>query len=212
MSKENEQTIEVYEQFGANYLARNADAVKENPAAKKDNERHVAQLKGFVEELPKDAKIFEVGSAGGRDAKLLRSLGYTNVTTSDVPEFFLNILKDEGFSPIKFDLIKDEFPDQYDFIYCWAVLVHFKKNEAIAAINKMFGALNDGGKIALSVKHKEGWEEEWKDQDVGAKRFFSYWTEEELRECIEKAGFKEIEIEQYGGARACWLECSAKKI
>ena len=41
-----------------------------------------------MEGLPRDAKIFEVGSASGRDAKYLHSLGYNNITVSDVADYF----------------------------------------------------------------------------------------------------------------------------
>lgn len=213
MSKENEKTIEVYERFGQNYLKRNSDDVKNNPKAKKDDDRQKELLKKFTDGLPKDAKIFEVGSAGGKDADFIRSLGYTNVTVSDVADFFLRELEKKGLSPIKFNLITDEFGDKYDFILCWAVLVHFTKAEAKEAIRKMFKALNDGGRIALAVKHKEGHEEEWEDYQgrIGAKRFFSYWQKDELEQCLEECGFKNVQIAKHGGARACWLNCCAEK-
>lgn len=213
MSIENDQTIEVYEKYGAKYLARNAEALKDNPQAKKDDEWQRGLISSFVDGLSKDARIFEVGSAGGRDAKFMRELGYKNITVSDAANYFLPLLEKEGFSPIKFNLIKDEFKDKYDFILCWAVLVHFTKREAKDAIKKMFDALDEHGRIALCVKHKDGHEEEWEDFRgmIGAKRFFSYWDKAELEDFMKESGFKNITVHQRGGARACWLECFAKK-
>lgn len=213
MSKENEKTIEVYEEFGGKYLERNEEAIKNNPRAKKDDERQKELLKTYMEGLPRDAKIFEVGSAGGGDAKYLHSLGYNNITVSDVADYFLKRLEREGLTPVRFNLIKDDFDDKYDFILCWAVLVHFTKDEAKTAILKMSEALKTGGRIALCVKHKEGCEEDWGDfcGQIGAKRYFSYWDKDELERCMERSGFKNIKIQQYGGARACWLQCCAEK-
>ena len=213
MSKENAETIEVYEKFGDKYLERNRTALINDQQAQKDDIRQKELIKSFVDGLPKDAKIFEVGSAGGRDAKFIRDLGYTNITVSDVANYFLKQLKKEGFDPVKFNLIEDEFSDKYDFILCWAVLVHFTKDEAVSAIRKMYEALNDGGRIALCVKHKEGHTEDWSDfqGQIGAKRYFSYWNQDELEECIKELGFKNIKIWQYGGARACWIQCYAEK-
>ncbi len=213
MSKENAETIEVYEKFGDKYLERNRIALINDAQARKDDEKQKELIRTFVDGLPKDAKIFEVGSAGGRDAKFLRELGYTNITVSDVANYFINQLKNEGFSPVKFNLIEDEFDDKYDFILCWAVLVHFKKDEAIASIRKMYDALNDGGRVALCVKHKEGHTEDWSDfqGQIGAKRYFSYWNQDELEKCLTEAGFKNLKIQQYGGARACWIQCCAEK-
>ena len=163
--------------------------------------------------LPKDAKIFEIGSAGGRDAKYIQSLGYTNLITSDIVDYFLRRLQLAGLSPQKFNLIADDFADSYDFILCWAVLVHLTKDEVKAAINKMYRALNNRGRIALCVKHKEGREEEWTDFQnlLGAKRYFSYWDRDEIADYLRSAGFKNVDVEQYGGARACWLDCYAEK-
>lgn len=213
MSKENEKTIEVYEKFGDKYLERNRNAVKNDIQAKKDSMRQKELFKTYTKGLPKDAKIFEIGSAGGRDAKYLQSLGFKNIVVSDVANYFLNKLKDEGFSPIKFDLINDEFDNKYDFILCWAVLVHFTKDEAKNSIKKIHEALNGSGRVALCVKHKEGHEEEWADHQgqIGAKRYFSYWNKDELEDYMKETGFKNIEIRQHGGARACWLECYAEK-
>ena len=213
MSIENDQTIDVYEKFGEKYLARNAEALKNDPRAKKDDEWQRKLIVQFVDGLPKDAKIFEVGSAGGRDAKFMRELGYKNIIVSDAASFFLPLLEKAGFKPVKFNLVKDEFEDKYDFVLCWAVLVHFTKKEAKDAIRKMFDALNEHGRIALCVKHKEGHEEDWEDFRgmIGAKRFFSYWNKEELEKFMEDCGFKTVVVHQRGGARACWLECFAKK-
>ena len=116
MSKENEKTIEVYEEFGGKYLERNEEAIKNNPRAKKDDERRKELLKTYMEGLPRDAKIFEVGSAGGVDAIYLHSLGYNNITVSDVADYFLKRLESEGLTPERFNLRKDDFAAKYDFI------------------------------------------------------------------------------------------------
>ena len=93
MSKENEETIEVYEKFGDKYLVRDKNELNVNEQALKDDARQKKVIAGYVAGLPDDAEIFEVGSAGGRDAKYLRSLGYKNITVSDVAGFFLDELK-----------------------------------------------------------------------------------------------------------------------
>ena len=213
MSKENEETIEVYEKFGDKYLARDKNELNVNEQALKDDARQKKVIAGYVAGLPDDAEIFEVGSAAGRDAKYLRSLGYKNITVSDVAGFFLDELKKEGFEPVKFNLITDEFDKKYGFIFCWAVLVHFTKDEAKAAIYKMYDALKDGGRLAFCVKHKEGAVEEWGDYKnmIGAKRYFSYWTEDELKQILEELNFKKFDIVRHGGTRACWLECYGEK-
>ena len=109
MSRENEITIEVYERFGDKYLERR------NLRDGKNDRRQEELLKTYVKGLPKNAKIFEVGSAGGKDAKYLRSLGYENIIVSDVVNYFLGMLESEGFAPIRFNLIEDDFKETTDY-------------------------------------------------------------------------------------------------
>ena len=214
MSEENARTVAVYEEFGEKYLARNAAELESNPRARADDEWQAALLAKYTDGLAREAKIFEVGSASGRDAKTLAKLEFKNVTVSDVADFFVEHLRKEGFAPLKFNLITDEFPEEYDAIICWAVLVHFRKDEAVVAMRKIHAALKPGGRFILSVKYKAGHEEEWGDYHnyIGAKRYFAFWGREELLETLTEIGFKELSVEQRGGARACWLNCCVEKV
>lgn len=201
MSRENVSTLEIYEKYGEQYLEKRAGEYMEVERRE--------MLGNCLAGLPKDVKIFEVGSAGGRDAKTIQSLGYKNVTVSDVADSFLGALKKEGFAPVKFNLIEDEFHDKYGFILCWAVLMHFTKDEAKRAIRKMFASLEDGGRLLFCVKKSDDRIDEWRVADFqdGAELYFSYWAEDELRECLEKTGFKTVKIWGYGS----WLDCLAEK-
>lgn len=200
MSIENQKTLKAYEQHAGKYLGQdtsNADKLKQD------------MLKKCLVDIPKDAKIFEIGSAGGKDAEFFRSLGYKNITVSDVPSHFLNILKKKGFSPIRFNLIEDEFLDKYNLIYCWAVLMHFTKEEAKSSIRKMYNALDGDGKILICVKTDKNKKEDWTDfqNEKQAKVYFSFWEENELKNFLNDIGFQDIKIWRYGN----WLDCLARK-
>lgn len=200
MSIENQKTLKAYEQYASKYLGQdtsNADKLKQD------------MLKKCLADIPKDAKIFEIGSAGGKDAEFFRSLGYKNITVSDVPSHFLNILKKKGFSPIRFNLIEDEFLDKYNLIYCWAVLMHFTKEEAKSSIRKMYNALESDGKILICVKTNKNKKEDWTDfqNEKQAKVYFSFWEEKELKNFLNDIGFQDIKIWRYGN----WLDCLARK-
>ncbi len=201
VSKENEETLEAYEKYADQYLSREKD---EN--AEKQRQE---MMKECLAGVSKDAKIFEVGAADGKDAAYFKSLGYENVTVSDATDAFLRVLEEKGFSPLKFNLIEDNFPDDYDFIMCWAVLMHLTKEEAKAAIQKMFNALNDGGKLLTCLKTSELQDEEWKQADFQeeAKLYFSFWSEDELRSFLEEIGFRKIKIWGYES----WIDCLAEK-
>lgn len=201
MSRENDETIKTYEQYAEQYLARNT--TEEADKLRRE------MLKERLESLLKGAKIFEVGSAGGDDARFIKSLGFENVTASDVAEPFLDKMRKNGLSPIKFDLVRDNFPDKYDLIYCWAVLMHFTKEEAKDALKKIYEALSEGGRLLTCLKMAEAKTEEWTQfqGERGAKVYFSYWSEEELRGFLKEVGFRKIDIWGYGN----WLDCWAEK-
>lgn len=211
MSRENKETLDVYEELGDRYLERNATTMAGDSRLAEENKENQKFLELSLKGLPKTAKIFEIGSAGGRDMKHIRSLGYSNIMTSDAVERFIKILRDEGFPVKKFDLITDDFDEAYDYVLANAVLVHFTKKEAKAAIRKVFDSLSDGGVFAVSVKHKENHESEWVDKDVGKKRFFTYWDKGEFVGFLEEVGYRVLSVEQRGGARSCWIKIVAQK-
>ena len=199
MSQNNKNAIDVYEKYADEYLVSNT--------TRADDEARKKMLTEHMDGLPKDAKIFEIGSAGGNDAKIMQSLGYSNITVSDITPAFLRELEKKGFSPVKFDLVADNFTDKYDFVYCWAVLMHLTKDEARAGLHKIYDALNDGGKLLTCVKTGEVEEEMVDFRETTDKIYYSYWTREELEKYLRELGFKNIRIWEYGR----WLDCCAEK-
>lgn len=211
MSKENEETIKVYERIGDEYCKVHSRNYDEKARLYYEHQRE--NLSKYTVGLSKSANIFEVGSASGRDIEILRGLGFENIIASDTVNCFLRHLKRKGYSPTKFNLLKDKFGEKYDFILCWAVLVHFTKDEAKEAVQKMHDALVSGGRIALSLKLMNENETEWAEHrhKYQAERFFSYWTVNELTEVLNSAGFRDVEIELDCRGDSYWLECCAEK-
>jgi hypothetical protein len=79
-----------------------------------------------------------------------------------------------------------------------------------AVIHKVHDALNVGGTFAFTLKQGEG--EEWTDDKLGAPRFFTYWTDGQIRTVLASAGFHDISI--WGDqetARSTWLQIIAEK-
>lgn len=109
MSIENEQTVDFYNKHADLYYERNLKDYA-TPRGIKDDQIHYDYLKSTLVNLPKDAKMFEIGSAYGRDAERINALGY-NIQVSDVADSFLEMLEKAGFSPVKFDIIHDEFTE-----------------------------------------------------------------------------------------------------
>lgn len=211
MKTENERTLDFYNKHADLYLHRNQVDYSTSRGLR-DDRVHQDYIRKTLNNLPKDAKMFEVGSGDGRDAKLINSLGY-KIQVSDAVDSFIKILTENGFSPLKFNIVTDSFPDSYDYILANAVLVHLTKSEVKDAIKKVYAALNQNGIFATSFKQRLGGGEDWKANITGTseKRFFSYWDINEARKMLEEAGFKILHFQQNGGMRACWIDFIVKK-
>lgn len=211
MSTENERALDFYSKYADLYSLRNKKDYT-TPQGLKEAKAHQDFIRKTVEGLPHSAKMFEIGSADGRDAKLINSLGY-NIQVSDAVDSFMDMLTAEGFSPVKFNVVTDDFSDTYDYILANAVLVHLTKNEVKTVVQKIHAALKQNGIFVLSLKQRLGGGEEWKANIDGAsgKRYFSYWDIDEAKTMLEAAGFEIIWARQVGGIRACWLELIVKK-
>jgi hypothetical protein len=66
--------------------------------------------------LPLDAKIIEVGTAFGRDASYIENQGY-KVERTDATEGFVDWLNQNGHPARVFNLISDDFDNNYDLVF-----------------------------------------------------------------------------------------------
>lgn len=202
MGRENEKTVQSYEKYAEKYIQQNT---ADSSAAIIESKHKM--LNDCLKGVPKNGKLFEVGSASGEDASYIKSLGYDNLTVSDVANSFIGVLERKGFSPIKFNILKDDFPEQYDFVYCWAVLMHFAKIEAKEVIKKIYSSLVDGGKVLFCVKSSKDKTSEWKNLGEDGEVFFSFWSKDELEQFLNDVGFSKVDIWGYGD----WIDCLAEK-
>lgn len=211
MQSENDLTLETYEKEATLYERRNI-ADYSSARGRAETQKNQAFLADSLKEVAKDATLFEVGSGYGRDAHFIQSLGY-NITVSDAAESFLARLREEGFEPVKFNIITDDFPTNLDYVLANAVLVHLTKAESHCVLQKVYDALSPGGVFAFSVKQRTGGGEEWKTNIEGstAKRYFSYWDAGEIENVTESVGFEIASVTRVGGIRACWLKIVARK-
>lgn len=204
MSETNNRTVESYNAHIQEYIDGTPHEVS---GVVKD------WLDGSLTDVPKDARILEFGSAFGRDAEYFAGLGYA-VECTDATPAFVDLLQQKGLDAKVLNTITDKLPQGLDFVLANAVLLHFTRDEASdeasQVIKKVFDALNINGKFAFTLKQGEG--EGWSEEKLGAPRFFCYWTEPQIREVLESAGFGDVEISgDRATANATWLQIVAKK-
>lgn len=218
MSEENKKTIEVYKEKAYLYLTNSEEHDRLDPnKANKKREKLENLIKESFSSLPKKAKIFEIGSGDGSNAKFIKSLGF-EVTASDTADDFIEATKSKGLYTIKFDAIDDNFPDKYYCIFCWRVFVHFTKEDALKIIQKAYNTLEDDGVFIFNAINREtkNVDNEWVDFEgeyhMGVERYYNYFSEEDFKDIINKTKFKVERFYKEGGdTNNKWLIYVLKK-
>lgn len=218
MSIENEKTLEVYDKKANTYLKTGINHDNLNPEkSKQKRERLEKFIRTNIEALPKGAKVFEIGSADGINAKYIEKLGY-EIIASDIADDFINSIKSKGLNTIKFNILENEFNEKYSAIFCWRVFVHFTKNDVLKVLKKVYDTLEKDGLFIFNAINREtrNVDEEWVDfpneYHMGAERYYNYFTEQELNEIIIKVGYKIHTFHKEGGENNDkWLVYVLKK-
>lgn len=205
MSVENEKTLRIYEEKASVYLNTSAEHDRLDPAkAKRKRQKLEELIKLSFLSLPKSAKVFEIGSGDGTNAKFIKNLGF-DVTASDIADAFICEAKSQGLDTIKFNVLNDIFPEKYFAVFCWRVFVHFTKDDARKVIEKVYDALEDNGIFIFNAINRDNKdvEDEWVDFEgeyhMGAERYYRYFRQCELDEIINETKFKIVDFHKDGG-------------
>lgn len=218
MSKENEETIEVYKEKAYLYLSNSIEHDKLNQKKARQKREHLENLIiSSFSSLPNHSKIFEIGCGDGSNAKFIQKLGF-QITASDIADDFIKATENQGLEPIKFNVLKDAFSEKYSGVFCWRVFVHFTKEDALNVIQKVYDTLEKNGIFIFNAINREikDVDNEWVDFEgeyhMGVKRYYSYFSKNDLDNIIQKTNFKIIDFHKDGGTtNNKWLIYVLKK-
>jgi SAM-dependent methyltransferase len=164
--------------------------------------QHVAELaplpsiEKFIQMLPPKAKIIDIGSGSGRDAKIFTEKGIA-VVGIDFSQNFIDIAK--AHAPLaEFKMMDIESisfsPASFDGAWAACSLLHFPKKVLPSILKNIHTLLKEKGHLYLALKKGVG-EALQKDSRYGDfEKFWSYYEEDELREIVESANFKVLEL------------------
>lgn len=205
MSIENKKTVKIYKEKASTYLATSIEHDKLEPEkANRKREKLNNFLRSSFQSLPKNAKIFEIGSANGENAKYIESLGY-NVTASDIAEDFISASKNNGLTTIKFNILEDNFKEKYSGILAWRVFVHFTEEDIFETLKKSYDNLENNGIFIFNVINREtrNVDNEWVDfpneYHMGAERYYHYFNQKNLDDIISQTKFQIQDFHKEGG-------------
>ena len=163
-----------------------------------------------IQALNPDAKILEIGSAHGRDAKIIEEKGFY-VEKTDATKGFVDILQKDDPKARILNIITDNLDSTYDLIIANAVFLHFDNKDMQSSTTKVYSALNPGGVFSLTLKQGEG--EAWQDNKGMAPRYFNYWSKDDIVELLVATGFTDVDawVNSSYGPNKSWIMVIAKK-
>jgi 2-polyprenyl-3-methyl-5-hydroxy-6-metoxy-1,4-benzoquinol methylase len=175
-------------------------------------------LARFMSLVKKNVTIFDVGCGPGITAKTFIENGF-NVVGIDFSEKMIEIAKEkvpEGKFLVMDVEIIDKIPDLFDAIYLQNVLLHIPKKSVEITLKKISEKLQKGGYMYISVGEKklDGPDEEVRvDHDYGyqVERFFSYFTQEEIKAYCANADLDIVFFEVVPMRNKRWIQAIVQK-
>ncbi|MBD2713632.1 class I SAM-dependent methyltransferase [Microvirga sp. STR05] len=136
--------------------------------------------------LPKDARILEIGCSGGPLQQRLRDTGYHEVSGIDISETAIALAQQRGIPNVAvMDGIKLEFADSsFDLVVASDVLEHIQNEEQ--ALNEWQRVLKPNGQLLVYVPAHPSL---WSRHDV-ANHHFRRYTAASLSQALRKAGYQ----------------------
>lgn len=172
----------------------------------------------FTALLQPGALVLDVGCGGGTKSHYLVEKGL-RVVGIDFSEKMIEIARREV--PNADFLVCDieevsKLKQQFDGIFIQAVLLHIPKADVADKLGSLTKKLRDDGYVYVSVKEKrpgEAEEEVKEERDYGYryKRFFSYYTVEEVESYMRKLGLEIVYADVKQSGKTNWIQVIAKK-
>ncbi|MFH0970864.1 MAG: class I SAM-dependent methyltransferase [Candidatus Diapherotrites archaeon] len=157
-------------------------ALKKKEQYEKDLDTFVRfNIQFFLRELHGKC-IVDLGSGPGVHAGYFRDKGY-DVVCVDYSEGMLTYCKEKGFKTHLIDMEKFSMPDStVDGVWAYASILHLRKVRIPIILEKIHRMLKPNGVVGLGLFGGQG--EGWKVDSPDVKRWFSLFTDEEVRRAV----------------------------
>lgn len=189
-------SIAYYERYAASYYENTVDLSMEEA------------LKRFLELLPENADVLDLGCGSGRDSMYMEEAGCC-VTLMDGSEQMCRLAEihtDQEVLHMTFEEM--EFDEVFDGIWACASLLHVSEKDMDRIMKKVVDALQPGGILYMSFKYGE-------NEEIRNHRLFHDYTERTARAMVMRQ--KKVEIldmwqsDDVRGNEQRWLNVLVKK-
>jgi SAM-dependent methyltransferase len=161
-----------------------------------------AERAHFLAMLQKEAKqiLLEIGTGHGRDSLFFQEQGFS-VTGIDISPAMVELCRQKGITAHVMDVVDLKFKrNSFDAVYALNSFLHLPKSEFPTALKNVHTVLQPTGLFYLGLYGGFDFEGIWEDDFYSPKRFFSFYTDEDLkrslREVFEIVYFRNIEFDK----------------
>ena len=131
--------------------------------------------------------LLELGAGPGRDGEFFRDHGLDVVCTDLSPEM-VALCESKGLAARVMDLLDPDFPPgAFDAVYALNSLLHVPDRELPGTLQGIRVVLKPGGLFYLGVYGGKDLEGVWEYDPYEPQRFFSFRTDERLREIVAES-------------------------
>jgi 2-polyprenyl-3-methyl-5-hydroxy-6-metoxy-1,4-benzoquinol methylase len=171
-------------------------------------------LKSFFEStIKKESKILDLGCGYGSFLYFLQALKYKNVTGLDISTEELDICKRifGSFNFIQKDIFEylDSTTEKFNVIYLSHVLEHITKDKIFDFLGGIKKILTDDGLLVIIIPNSGAYFHSGVARYVDITHELGF-TDKSLRQVLILAGYKDISIKNYFGARNLLLNILRK--
>ncbi|MBU5483793.1 GNAT family N-acetyltransferase [Clostridium sp. MSJ-11] len=186
--------LTTFEKMKSNY-----SSIKENLKESYDNyayEREkseiqqwkIAPRQNFLELLNKENKktLLEIGAGTGKDSIFFKNNGL-EVVAVDLSSEMVNICKDKGLEAYELDFYNiGKLNKKFHSVWAMNCLLHVPKENLPKVLNEIEKILEPGGIFFMGVYGGEDSEGVWEEDVYNPPRFFSFYTDERIKEVVSK--------------------------
>ncbi len=167
---------DVYDKNAKTFEDRTSDYLRDHILF--DAELFLASLPGHT--------ILDLGSGPGRDSKFFHDRGLRPLCLDISPEM-VKLCREKGLEAMVGDLENLDFQEaSFDGVWAYTSLLHMPKRNLPLVLSQVKRVLKPKGVFYIGMK--EGDHEGWLESEKygGVKRFFSLYSDEELRKYLHE--------------------------
>jgi SAM-dependent methyltransferase len=129
--------------------------------------------------------LLEIGAGTGQDGLFFQQHGL-GVTCIDLSPEMVSLCRQKGLRAYVRDFLSLGFPAaSFDAVYALNCLLHVPNRDLPAVLASIRSILKPGGLFFLGLYAGDGFEGVWNDDTYEPKRFFSFRTDDAIRQAVE---------------------------